>query len=273
MHCQCVASSPSILVCLLIFCSSLVICSSVRFAICAEVSMGPATRTRCATCQGTAATTGCPGTWICRKSIKARRRMSPLWCSGLSLNCSATTLALLFQDTSRQCFRSSFMIGFLEMIGMPFYPQTFWGSATSPIATPNESWLRSWKTWVLLVPLTSFTARWTRAPCPMWAMPLSTSRRMRMPANALLPFTTIVSSVKSWVAERIAQTQPSDTVFAVFAALVWSLIKNFCWHRSGHRKTSGKVAAVSAAHLQGLEALGLQSFSLTSPMNDDESFA
>ena len=23
------------------------------------------------------------------------------------------------------------MIGFLEMIGMPFYPQTFWGSATS----------------------------------------------------------------------------------------------------------------------------------------------
>ena len=51
---------------------------------------------------------------------------------------------------------------------------------------------------------------------------------------------------------------PIDTVFAVFAAVVWSLIQHFCWHRSGHRKTSGKVAAVSAAHLQGLEALGVE---------------
>ena len=49
--------------------------------------------------------------------------------------------------------------------------------------------------------------------------------------------------------------RPRDTVFA---AIVWSLMQHLRWHRSGHRKTSGKVAAVSAAHLQGLEALGVE---------------
>ena len=50
----------------------------------------------------------------------------------------------------------------------------------------------------------------------------------------------------------------TDGFSALSAAFVIFVIK-----ASGHRKTSGKVAAVSAAHLQGLEAGGHSRFSVS----------